>query len=98
MCWPTCTWETWRRRTARYEEAAGYYRKSIQRITADYTRPRDCEALYRLGLVLKQQKKWDDAVDTLYRATWDQAYYAAAILNWPASPCCRESRKKPWIT
>jgi len=59
-------------------EAAGYYRKSIQRITADYTRPRDCEALYRLGVVLKKQKKWKDAVDTLYRATWDQAYYSAA--------------------
>jgi tetratricopeptide (TPR) repeat protein len=62
----------------RLEEAAGYYRKSIRRITADYTRPRDCEALYRLGVVLKKQKKWDDAVDTLYRATWDQAYYATA--------------------
>ncbi|MCK5066786.1 MAG: DUF5107 domain-containing protein, partial [Bacteroidales bacterium] len=62
----------------KYDEAAELYRKSIRRITADYTRPRDCEALYRLGVVLKKQLKFDDAVDTLYRATWDQAFYAAA--------------------
>ena len=61
-----------------YGEAAESYRKSIRRITADYTRPRDGEALYRLGVVLKKQKKFDSAVDTLYRATWDQAFYASA--------------------
>jgi len=61
-----------------YEEAAGLYRKSIRRITADYTRPRDGEALYRLGVVLKKQKKFDSAVDTLYRASWDQAWYSSA--------------------
>jgi len=60
------------------EEAADFYRNSIARITADYTRPRDCEALYRLGVVLKKQKKYEAAVDTLYRASWDQAFYAAA--------------------
>ncbi|MFH0758208.1 MAG: DUF5107 domain-containing protein [Bacteroidota bacterium] len=62
----------------KYEEAAGFYRKSISRITAGYTRPRDCEALYRLGVVLKAQGKYEDAIDTLYRATWDQAWIAAA--------------------
>lgn len=62
----------------KYDEAADYYRNSIHRITRDYTRPRDCEALYRLGVVLKKQKKYDSAIDTLYRATWDQAWSAAA--------------------
>lgn len=65
-------------KAGKYEEAAGFYRNSIRRITSDYTRPRDCESLYRLGVVLKKQKKYVDAVDTLYRATWDQAWYAAA--------------------
>ncbi len=60
------------------DEAAEHYRRTIGRITRDYTRPRDCEALYRLGVVLKKQKKYDAAVDTLYRATWDRAWYAAA--------------------
>jgi len=65
-------------KAGKYNEAAAYYRNTIRRITRDYTRPRDCEALYRLGVVLKKQKKYDAAIDTLYRATWDQAWYAAA--------------------
>lgn len=65
----------------KYGEAADYYRNTIRRITRDYTRPRDCEALYRLGVVLKKQKKYDAAIDTLYRATWDQAWYAASYFE-----------------
>lgn len=65
----------------RYNEAADYYRNTIGRITKDYTRPRDCEALYRLGVVLKKQKKYEAAIDTLYRATWDQTWYSAAYLE-----------------
>jgi tetratricopeptide (TPR) repeat protein len=65
-------------KAGKYEEAAVYYRNSIQRITGNYTRPRDCEALFRLGVVLKKLKKYDSAVDTLYRATWDHAWYAPA--------------------
>lgn len=62
----------------RFEDAADFYRKSIRRVTADYTRPRDCEALFRLGCVLKELNRDEAARDTLYRATWDQAYYAAS--------------------
>jgi tetratricopeptide (TPR) repeat protein len=65
----------------RYHEAAGYYRTAIARLSSDYTRPRDCEALYRLGVVLKKLKRYDAAIDTLYRATWDQAWYAAAYFE-----------------
>jgi tetratricopeptide (TPR) repeat protein len=65
-------------KAGKYNDAAGYYRKSIERLTRDYTRPRDCEAFYRLGVVLRKQKKYENAIDTLYRATWDQAYYASA--------------------
>jgi len=62
----------------KYNEAADYYRNTIHRITRDYTRPRNCEAFYRLGVVLKKQLKYEAAIDTLYRATWDQAWSAAA--------------------
>lgn len=68
-------------KAGKYNEAADYYRNSIQRITKDYTRPRDCEALYRLGVVLKKQLKYDAAIDTLYRATWDQAWFSAAYFE-----------------
>ena len=68
-------------KAGKYNEAANYYRNTIRRITSDYTRPRDCEALYRLGIVLKKQKMYDAAIDTLYRATWDQAWYASAYFE-----------------
>ncbi len=68
-------------KAGKYSEAADYYHKTIRRTTRDYTRPRDCEALYMLGVVLKKQKKYNAAIDTLYRATWDQAWFAAAYFE-----------------
>jgi len=65
----------------RYNDAADYYRTTIHRITADYTRPRDCEGFYRLGVVLKKLKQYDAAIDTLYRATWDQAWSSPAYFE-----------------
>ena len=56
------------------DKAKGYLRTAIRRQTANYTRPSDGEAMYNLGLVLKEEGRYDDAVDTLYRAAWDYAY------------------------
>lgn len=56
------------------DKAKGYLRTAIRRQTAHYTRPSDGEAMYNLGLVLKEEGRYDDAVDTLYRAAWDYAY------------------------
>ena len=64
-----------------YEVAARYFRRAIQRLTKDYTRPRDCEPLYHLGLTLQKQEKYDDAMDTLYRATWDYPFRSAAFYH-----------------
>ncbi len=64
-----------------YEIAAGYFRKAIQRLTKDYTRPRNCEPLYHLGLILQKQRKYEDAIDTLYRAAWDYPYRSAAYYH-----------------
>ncbi len=69
-----------------YDKAAAYLRKAIKRLTRDYTRPRDCEALYHLGLILKEQGKYQAATDTLYRAAWDYnfmspAYYQLAQIS-----------------
>ena len=68
----------WYRKRGEYEKAAGYLRKAIARQTHDYTRPKDCEALYNLGLVLKAQGKTAAALDTLYRATWTSTYNSGA--------------------
>ena len=54
-----------------YIKARRYFSKAIKRITKDYTRPSTCEALYLQGLTLKALGLYDEAIDTLYRATWD---------------------------
>ena len=68
----------WYRLRGEYEKAAGYLRTAIRRQTHDYTRPKDAEAMYNLGLVLKAQGKTDAALDTLYRATWNYTYNSGA--------------------
>jgi tetratricopeptide (TPR) repeat protein len=61
-----------------YADAAKYFRQAISRISHDYTRPANCEALFGLGLALKNLGKVSDAIDTLYRASWDYAWCSAA--------------------
>ena len=69
----------WWRQRGDNEKAARYLRTAIKRQTKDYTRPKDCEAMYNLGLILKQEGKVEAAMDTLYRAVWNYNY------NWHSS-------------
>ena len=64
-----------------YKTARKYFSTAIHRITTDYVRPKDAEALYLQGITLKALGLYDDAKDTLYRATWDQAYHSAAYFE-----------------
>ena len=68
-----------------FTEAEERLRVAVARVTANYTRPRDGEPLYYLGLVLKAQGKYDEAYKALYAATWSYAwntpgYYSLAQL------------------
>lgn len=64
-----------------YENARHYLSKASERLTQDYTRPSSCEVLYLQGLTLKSLELFDEAIDTLYRATWDYAYHSAAYFE-----------------
>jgi tetratricopeptide (TPR) repeat protein len=61
-----------------FDKAEKYLRTALKRQTANYTRPSDAEAMYNLGLVLKAEGRFNDAVDTLYRAAWDYEFASAA--------------------
>ena len=61
--------------------ARSYFSRAVNRLTKDYTRPSNCEALYLQGLTLKHLGLYDEAVDTLYRATWDYSWHSAAYLE-----------------
>lgn len=68
-----------------FEKAEGYFRKAIERLTWKNPNPYDSEAYYNLGLVLFYQRKFNEAFDSFYKATWSNEqqemsfYYLAAI-------------------
>tara|TARA_R110002049_G_scaffold64920_1_gene170736 strand:- start:4546 stop:7878 length:3333 start_codon:yes stop_codon:yes gene_type:complete len=77
-----------------YETARTYFSTAIKRITTDYTRPKNTEALYLQGVTLKALELYDEAVDTLYRATWDYAFHSAAYFELAQISCIKEDFKK----
>jgi tetratricopeptide (TPR) repeat protein len=76
-------------RNGEYNLARDYFSKAIKRLTKDYTRPSGCEALYLQGLTLKALGLYDEAIDTLYRATWDYAFHSAAYLELSGISCLK---------
>ncbi|MBE6414650.1 MAG: DUF5107 domain-containing protein [Verrucomicrobiaceae bacterium] len=58
-------------------QAEKYLRKAMERQMKDYTRPKDCEATYNLGLVLKAEGRIDEAMEYLYRAIWNYPFNSA---------------------
>lgn len=64
-----------------YKTARKYLATAIKRLTTDYVRPSTGEALYLQGINLKAMGLYKEAIDTLYRATWDYAYHSAAYFE-----------------
>ncbi|HAQ17643.1 MAG TPA: DUF5107 domain-containing protein [Prolixibacteraceae bacterium] len=77
-----------------YNIARKYFGTAIKRLTKDFTRPSNCEALYLQGLTLKALELYDEAVDTLYRATWDYAFHSAAYLELARISCMKGDFQK----
>jgi len=73
-----------------YQKAEAHLRRAVKRMTTDYTRPMDTESLYHLGLALRAQEQWDEAYDVLYKASWDQAFHAAAYFQLASLSCRRD--------
>jgi len=76
-------------RNGEYDIARSYFSKAIKRLTKDYTRPSNCEPLYLEGLTLKSLGLYEEAIDTLYRATWDYAFHSAAYIELSRISCLR---------
>lgn len=68
----------WWRKRGDYDKAKMYLRRAIARQTHAYTRPKDGEAMYNLGLILKDEGFYKEAIDTLFRAVWTYEYNSAA--------------------
>jgi tetratricopeptide (TPR) repeat protein len=61
-----------------FEDAERHLRKAVKRATWNYTHPRDAEPLYYHGLALRWLGREKEAYDTLYEATWDDAFSSPA--------------------
>ena len=73
-----------------YEKAEEHLRRAVTRLSAEYTRPRNTEALFHLGLALRAQGKLDQAYEAFYRASWDYAFRTPACYQLAALSCRRE--------
>ena len=71
-----------------------HLRTAVDRITSNYTRPKDSEGLYYLGIALRAQGKIDSAYDYFYNASWNYAWNSAAYYQLAEIDCQRGNSEK----
>lgn len=64
-----------------YAEAEKHLRVAVDRVQQNYTRAKDAEPLYYLGLAMEAQGRLKEAEDWLQRSAWDPAWRSAAYLH-----------------
>jgi len=77
-----------------YFQAEEKLNRALQRATKNYTRPKDGEAFYYLGVVLRAQHRYDDAYDAFYKATWSQGWGAASYYELAELACLEGDYRK----
>lgn len=77
----------------KWDEAEKYLRKAVERITSNYTRPKDGEGLYYLGIALRALGKNDEAYDYLYQASWTSAWHSASYYQLAELDCIKGDYK-----
>ncbi len=70
-----------------FAEAEDHLRLALDRITKNYTRPKDGEPYYYLGVALSAQGKQDEAYDAYSRAAWSIAWYAPSMFALAQLDC-----------
>ncbi len=71
----------------KYAEAEKYLQTAVDRITMRYTRPKDSDALYYLGVVQRRLNKNKEAYDHLYDATWNVGWNTPAYHQLAEMDC-----------
>jgi tetratricopeptide (TPR) repeat protein len=70
-----------------FDEAEKHLQTAVDRITSNYTKPRDGEAYYYLGVCQRFQGKEKEAYKNLYQATWSYAFHSAAYYQLAEIDC-----------
>ena len=63
--------------------------RALRRATKNYTRPKDGEAFYYLGMVLRALHRYDEAYDVFYKSAWSQGWAAGSYYQL-AELACKE--------
>ncbi len=72
---------SWYLKEGMFKKAEEHLQRTTDRWTTDYTRSKDCEAFYLLGLTKLALSKEQEAYDNFYRATWDYEWFGASHLQ-----------------
>ncbi|MBN1125887.1 MAG: DUF5107 domain-containing protein [Sedimentisphaerales bacterium] len=70
-----------------YTKAEMYLNRAIERLTYNYTRPKDGESFYYLGLALRELGREKEAYDAFYKAVWSYAWQAAGYYQLAELDC-----------
>ncbi|MBN1815803.1 MAG: DUF5107 domain-containing protein [Sedimentisphaerales bacterium] len=70
-----------------YAKAEEYLNRAVGRLTYNYTRPKDGEPFYYLGLTLRELGREKDAYDVFYKAVWSYAWQAAGYYQLAELDC-----------
>ncbi|HMI03763.1 MAG TPA: DUF5107 domain-containing protein, partial [Pedobacter sp.] len=68
-------------KAAKFAAAEKYFRKANERLTAQYTSPKNGEPFYYLGVALKAQGRLNEAFTAFYKAAWSQEWKSPAYFS-----------------
>lgn len=67
---------------------------AVDRVTSNYTKPKDGEGLYYLALVQRAQGKMVEAYDNFYRSSWSYAWVAPSFYQLAEMDCIQGDHSK----
>ena len=75
---------------AKMAEAEAHLRRAVERTTRNYTRAKDAEPHYYLGVVLKEQEKLKEASDEFWKAVWRDSFQREAYMELAGIDCLKK--------
>jgi tetratricopeptide (TPR) repeat protein len=76
-------------RRGKFAEAEAYFRTAVEALTRRNPNPYDGEPYYNLGLSLRMQARYAEAVDAFYKAVWNVAWRSPAYFELARLACRR---------
>ena len=86
----------WHLKRGEFAEAEGCFRKAIERLTRRNPNPYDGEPYYNLGLCLRHRDRDDEAYESFYKSTWNQAWAAAGYHALAEIDCSKKNWAAAW--